>query len=357
MSSANRRAAMGALDRARPLVLGLRSDRQPADLSRDLVESWNHTEVALRSLLGGSALGGPALVRELSVRGLLTMEQAHQLVDFHAARGRAELPEYQPQEYDLEAARRGFAELDRGLLQAEGAERATAAFTPPPGSGSAPAAAPPSYARPASAPATAESGAAAPRGRGLPSWLVLVLAIVLVVAIAAAGYWAWANRASGPRRLAAAEQLYASGDRDRARLAFAEIAKANPQLALPHLYLGRIAREQQEWSVANQELSTAIRLDPTSALAQREMGALMFATGNYDLARRFYIRAVQMEPNDRTAQGYLGCTLARLGRTTEAARFVERAGPGPWTACLGPAGVPPGALPGTAGGPIGAPRG
>ena len=42
---------MGALDRARPHVLRLRSDQPAEELSRDLVEAWTNTEVALRSLV------------------------------------------------------------------------------------------------------------------------------------------------------------------------------------------------------------------------------------------------------------------------------------------------------------------
>ena len=119
---------MGALDRARPSVLRLRADQPAEELSRDLVDAWTHTEVALRSLLGGSTLGGPALIRALSVQGLLTLEQAHALVDFQAARSRAELPDYQPQGFDVEAARRGFAEIEKTLLLAdESAARTSAA--------------------------------------------------------------------------------------------------------------------------------------------------------------------------------------------------------------------------------------
>lgn len=322
---------MGALDRARPTVLRLRADQPAEELSRDLVEAWTHTEVALRSLLGGSTLGGPALIRALSVQGLLTLEQAHALVDFQAARSRAELPDYQPQGFDVEAARRGFAAIEQTLLLAdESAARTSAA---------APAIAAPL----GSAHAEAPPVAAATSRRGPPSWLVIALAVILLAVVAVLGYRLMGNRGGG--KLAEGERLYANGDRNAARMAFVQAAKAEPENPLPHVYLGRIAREQGEFSVANQELATAIRLDPASPLALREMGSLMFATANYPLARNFYVRAIQVNPADSMSLGYLGCTLTRMGRPADGERFLRRAGEGPWSTCLSPApGQPAGAM-------------
>jgi Flp pilus assembly protein TadD len=327
---------MGALDRARPHVLRLRSDQPAEELSRDLVEAWTNTEVALRSLLGGSALGGPALIRALSVQGLLTLEQAHALVDFQAARSRAELPDYHPQGFDLEAARRGFAEIEQTLLLADGASTQMPEPAPPtPGKATAPAM--------AGATSTGQVAAGSATRRGLPSWLVLFLAVLVLVTVAALGYWFMGSRGGGA--MAEGERLYAGGDRNAARMAFVQAAKADPENPLPHVYLGRIAREQGEFSIANQELATAIRLDPASPLALREMGSLMFATGNYPLARNFYVRAIQVNAADTMSLGYLGCTLTRMGRPADGERFLRRAGPGPWSNCLSPApGGPPGAM-------------
>src|SRR5690606_17275070 len=135
-----------------------------------------------------------------------------------------------------------------------------------------------------------------------------------------------------------------------ARLAWARIAQERPELALPHVYLGRIARDQGDVSTAQQELQTAIRLEPQSAIAQREMRNLLLATGNPDLARRFYTRAVELNPDDRTAQGFLGCALVRLGQPDLGRSFLNRAGPGDWQACAAapppPAMAYPGAPPG-----------
>ncbi|MFL5497140.1 MAG: hypothetical protein ACJ8AA_01165 [Gemmatimonadaceae bacterium] len=49
------------------------------------------------------------------------------------------------------------------------------------------------------------------------------------------------------------------------------------------------------------------------------------------------MRAVLANPEDRASQGYLGCALMRLNRVEEGTRFLNKAGTGPWTACLQPA--------------------
>ncbi|HEX6632273.1 MAG TPA: hypothetical protein VF048_14330 [Gemmatimonadaceae bacterium] len=331
MSSANRRAALGAVDRVRPVVAGLVRTKPNEELAAELSQAWDLTEVALRALLGGSTAAGQALVRELRTRELLTLEQAHALLNFHGARDRAGLPGYQVVAADVASAREAVAALDQAL---GGTVSSDALGAPPPlppsGAASAPVAAAPVY------------EPAVPRERrGVPPWVVLALILLVVVVLPVLGWWAYTNARGGG--MAHAQELYAAGQHDAARLAFAEVARDNPDLALPHVYLARIAREQNDVATAQQELQEAIRLDQTSALAQREMGSLMLATGNPELARRFYTRALQLDPADRVAMGYMGCALIRLNRPDVAARFLDRAGPGEWTAC-----VPPAAPPGTA---------
>ena len=336
MSSANRRAALGAVDRVRPVVAGLHRTRPNEELAADLSAAWDLTEVALRALLGGSTAGGQALVRELRTRELLTLEQAHALVNFHGARDRAGLPGYQVVAADVTSAREAVAALDQALGGTVASGGAGADFLPPASPSGAASGLPAG-----SAPAVPDISA--PGRRGVPAWAVLALILLVVVVLPLLGWWAYANsRGVG---LAHAQELYAAGQRDAARLAFSEVARDHPDLVLPHVYLARIAREQNDIARAQQELQEAIRLDQSSALAQREMGSLMLATGNPELARRFYTRAIQLDPNDRTALGYMGCALVRLGKPDVATRFLSRAGPGEWTACVPSTPPPAAALP------------
>ena len=338
MSSANRRAALGALDRVRPLVSGLTRNRPNAELAADLARAWEQTEVALRALLGGTTDSGQALVREVRQRELITLEQAHALVNFHSARDRALLPGHQVAAADVAAAREGVGALDAALGGTVVSAPPLDTAPLPPVSPSGPAAGLP----PGGAPAVAT------RRRRIPI-LAIVLGLLLLIAVPLGVWWYMQSRPGSDRSLAAAEQLYANGDRAQARLAWAGIARARPELALPHVYLARIAREQGEIATAQQELNEAIRLEPENALALREMGGLLLATGNPELARRFYVRAVEANPQDRVAQGYLGCALVRLGRYDDGRRFLDRAGSGDWSACAqqAPASLPPGAVPPT----------
>ena len=130
-----------------------------------------------------------------------------------------------------------------------------------------------------------------------------------------------------------AVKLYEQGRREAAQASFAKLANDYPQLPVPRVYLGRIARETRQYDVARRELEAAIQLDPSSAIAMREMGSLMFVTGRFEVAERFYRRALARDPDDHLSRGYLGCSLVRLGRTVEGYARMTEAGRGPWSSC------------------------
>jgi tetratricopeptide (TPR) repeat protein len=323
------------LDAARPAVARLDEARGPEDLAADLIESWSAVETALRSLVGGAAVTGQALIREARQRQLINFEQANALADFQATRDRLESPSYRPTDGDVNAARTAFLKLDTALMSDAPIDATVATAAP------AVSSAPPA--------STATPLEPLPKsGRGVPVWAALLVVALLVAAIGGAGYYAFAGR-NTTNSLEKGIQYYSSGQREAAVGEFNKAVREDPKAAMPHIYLARMAREVGNFTMASQELQLALGADPTNALALREMGANMLAQGNYDLARRFYVRAVQADPSDKNAQGYLGCTLMRLGRTTEAQSFLTRAGPGPWSNC--PPGMPgqPGMQPGMPG--------
>jgi Flp pilus assembly protein TadD len=114
------------------------------------------------------------------------------------------------------------------------------------------------------------------------------------------------------------------------------VARRSPKLAEPHIYLGRMAREEGDRATAIRELQTAVRLEPNNGAAMREMGSYLLSIGDPQLASRFYVRAIEANSQDRSAMGYLACALVRLGRFDEAQRFLSRAGQGPWGVCAVP---------------------
>ena len=115
MTTPNQRSALAALNHVRPIIARLDPSLHPEDEAADVIEGWNGTEVALRSLLGGSALSGQALIRELRQREMLSLAQTHALMEFHAARERAGKTGSTPTAADIAASRHGFQELEGAL--------------------------------------------------------------------------------------------------------------------------------------------------------------------------------------------------------------------------------------------------
>jgi tetratricopeptide (TPR) repeat protein len=352
VTAPNQRTALASLDAVRPVLARLDPSRHPEENAADLIEVWNGLETALRALLGGSTLAGQALVRELRQHEMISLEQGHALLEALAVHDRVQRTEYQPTETDIAEMRAGFQALDQVVsapMPAPELVRAaqvgqTAAGAPAPASGAAPAAAPGLASVAAAASAMPESPLAPPRS-GISSALI-VLGVILLILIAG-GYYYYANRSGVPREIQQAEAAYAAGQRDQARAAFEKATKDYPNLAAPHIYLSRLARDQGDLAVAGSEIATAVKLEPQNAIANRELGAFFLARGSrfvsqgrpdlatadFEGARRAYVRAVQLDTTDLSAQGYLGCALVKLGRARDATAFFARAGQGAWSAC------------------------
>jgi tetratricopeptide (TPR) repeat protein len=271
-------------------------------------------------------------VKELRQRNVLSLDQAHALVGLASLRERVEQPAYAPTDADAQVARVAIQQLEAAVMAPPAASVPTGGFAP---------VAPPRVEE--ALPIEVVPPPSASRAGGLRG----LLAIIGLVVVLAGGAWWFLARDGGDAALQRGIAAYERGDRAAARSAFADAARDDPKSALPHIYLGRMAREEGDAQTAVRELEMAIRIEPASALAQREMAAHLLAARNYDLARRFYIRAIELDPNDRTAQGFLGCTLIRMGRVPEGMRFLQRAGQGSWSTCaqsmmpVSPPPVPP----------------
>lgn len=342
MSSAQR-AALEAMNAARPMVARLDLSKHSEDLAADLIDAWNAVETGLRSLLGGSALTGQMLIRELRQRQLLSLEQANALAEFHAARERAAHTDYKPTANDVGAARDAFLRLEAGLMgESSTGQGATAAAVGAAGTS-----------RPTvpieTTPLRTYSETApflAPAGASRPSWLIPMLVLVGLLIVGGIAWYAIAGRASSSAAYDAGVAAYRDGRREAAANDFIKATRDQPNDPMPHVYLSRMAREAGRLSTAQEEAVKAVSLGPTNAAALRELASASFAQQNYDSARRFYVRALQVDGTDNLAQGYLGCSLVRLGRLEEGVKWIQKAGTGPWVGCMPPPGtVPPGAQP------------
>lgn len=359
MTAPHHRGALEALNAARPAIARLGVSQGPEDRAADLIEGWSAVETALRSLVGGSAHAGQALIRELRSKQVITFDQGNALAEFHSAAERSREPAYSPTDADINAARDAFLKLESGLMAAVAGEPLHVGGGAPYGGG-------PGHAAPAAAAAaggTAAGVSAAdapvitpPRAGAArmfapphaPKWVRGVLGAVLLLALVGSGWWAYVKYGGGSE-LDEAVRLYNSGRTQEAAAAFERVARENPGDARPHIYLARMARQAGNMTLARDEATKAVTADPQNSLAHGEMARYLMAAGNWDLARQFWVRALQANPNDKAAQGYLGCTLARLQRYDDARRWLERAGQGEWSVCaqqIPPAGAyPPGQYP------------
>jgi Tetratricopeptide repeat len=396
MSPPSSQAALAALNGVRPVLAHFDTPRTAEDLAADIIDLWTGVERSLQALVGVSSLTGQQLIRAARQAEVITIDRAHALLEFLAARDRANRTSYKPTQADGDAAVDGFKALESGLTGAAAVKPAMPASPPPkaaytprksaplqppkpppppqPVSPYAPPSAgggyrqPPAYAaRSMAGPPTIEmpgsfssEGAAAigssggggggvgrtavqravaaadSGGRRFPRLSMPVWIGILVVVVLIVGGYLLFGRGSSTSGLTAGIDALQNGQYERARGEFAKAVKADPGSATPHVFLARVARQEGDLATARAQLDTALRLDPKNAVALREMGLILFASRQYDLARRFFVRAVQANPQDRAAQGYLGCAMMRLNRVSEGTKWISGAGTGAWQTCLQP---------------------
>ncbi len=342
--NANQQSAIAALNSVRPIAERLDRSRDGEDRAADILELWEGTETALRALMGGSSLGGQALIRELRQRELISLGQAYSLLEFLGARDRANRTSYRSTASDIEAARDGFRQLDTGLREGtiDGSAAASGAAAPATASKTAtstfaPATAGGSVAAPAAVPAQKSSWV--PQMRGKNRWLIpgvfgaLLLAVVL---------YALLGRTTPDSGMTKGVNLMKEGRREAARTEFAAMARDNPNLATPHIFLARLSREEGDLGTARAEAEKAVRLEPSNAIALREMGLVLYTAHQYTLSRNFFVRALKASPNDSASKGYLGCALMQTGGNEALSeKFIRAAGPGVWSSCGRLTGAPP----------------
>lgn len=325
------RAAQAALDAARPAMGRLDHSRSADDIAADLLETWEGVERALRALCATPILSGQSLIREASQRQVLTLDQAHALVEFSASCERARESSYEPTAADVQNAHVAFQQMEALLASPV---LYSAPVETPSHHEAVPSASP--------TPTSVDAAALAPRAN-LAGRVLVSLAVVAL--LGASGFVAWRYFMSADAAMRNGVAALQAGRRSEATHQFDLAVERDPAMALPHVYAGRIYREDGNLESAAIELRRAIELEPRNALALREMASYLLARGDYDLARAFYVRALGVNPEDRLALGYLACALARLGRVDEAQRFHQRAGSGAWSSCAAPPPAPASVLP------------
>ena len=132
MSPQSSQAALAALNGARPVLAHFDKPHSAEDLAADIIDLWAGAESALQALVGNSTLTGQQLVRAARQAELITLDQAHALLEFLAARDRANRTSYKPTQADGDAAVDGFKSLESALAGSATAKPAAAATPGPP---------------------------------------------------------------------------------------------------------------------------------------------------------------------------------------------------------------------------------
>ncbi len=298
---------------------------------------WDSAELVLRVVTQRDDLRGQAVIHEASRQQRLRLDDAHALVALLGWREQFlfEAPGSSTGQTSPSAMERALTTAAFGALAHAVAtiDVVIGATTP----------------RPADVPSTAshmaramaavpgatiaQPAAAVPLDTNRRRPVIVLVTALLLLAVGGVAAW-YALTARQSTSLSEGIAAYARGSRETARIAFARAAREQPRDVTPLIFLGRIAREDGNIAASRRFLDAAVRLSPTSALANRELASSILADGDAEVARRFYVRALQADHSDRLSQGFLGCALFRLGRADEARRWLDRAGPGDWTACV-----------------------
>ena len=313
MTAAAGSAAHVALEAARAVFVrsdaAVTDDLALATPAARAMALWDSAELVLREVTKRNDLRGQAVIREASSQERLRLDDAHALV---ALRGWREQFLFEPP--DPSTAHSSPSTMERALTTAAFGALAHAVST-------------------IDAAAAAATSRRADRPSNASPRMIVLATAVLLLAVGGVAAW-YAVKSRQPTSLSNGIAAYTRGSRETARIAFGRAAREKPGDVTPLIFLGRIAREEGNIAASRRFLDAAVRLSPTSALANRELASSVLADGDAEVARRFYVRALQADPSDRLSQGFLGCALFRLGRAEEARRWLDRAGPGDWTACV-----------------------
>ncbi|HRD93315.1 MAG TPA: type IV pilus biogenesis/stability protein PilW [Accumulibacter sp.] len=92
-----------------------------------------------------------------------------------------------------------------------------------------------------------------------------------------------------------------------------------------HTDLGSLYLQSKNYSVALEELTMAIVVDPDYAKAHGTRGLVLYHIGEMQLADRDFQRALSLDPNDPELQNNYGWYLCQIGREKEAIPILQRA--------------------------------
>ena len=127
-----------------------------------------------------------------------------------------------------------------------------------------------------------------------------------------------ASRSTDDLALDRARALAEAGRADQARDVYLEVIARSPDNLRALIDFGAFLMHGGFRSAARTALERAVGIEPRSALAQSNLGHVLFADTDYEGARRHYEAALAVDPLLHEAHQGLSYALTRLGREDEA---------------------------------------
>lgn len=127
-----------------------------------------------------------------------------------------------------------------------------------------------------------------------------------------------AERARAATEAELAAQKLAAGDAQQAVGLYRQAVADTPQDPMLHYLLSTALRQAGDAAGERASLEQTVKLDPTFALAQNQLGYLDFRSGAYPAAELHFRQAVESAPTFADAWINLAATLASEGRLPEA---------------------------------------
>jgi tetratricopeptide (TPR) repeat protein len=115
------------------------------------------------------------------------------------------------------------------------------------------------------------------------------------------------------------------GDQGAAAAAYQKAIAADPKFSWPYANLGRLYMELDQYDLAVDWLSTAIRVNPNHFRAHANLGVALQTLRRYDEAVVAYRAALALNPDDAATHANLGRSLLSLGRDPEGLRSLQTA--------------------------------
>jgi tetratricopeptide (TPR) repeat protein len=109
-----------------------------------------------------------------------------------------------------------------------------------------------------------------------------------------------------------------------ARQHFEEAVRLYPDNHTAWYFLGRTARDQNDWEKASESFAEAVKIRKDEPMYQMLLGVSLFDAEKNSLAEAYLEKAIELEPNLYQAYWYLGRIYAESERPEEAAQMWSR---------------------------------